>query len=161
MPKANFAAPIIFSFILFISRPPENIPSATAGILITPKRNKGQFQRQRQSQVRHFHSQKEPWFLSLEYSLLYLYWTSTCEHGLLSTACHKLWLLIMYSLSYAARLIYTDISFDEITYMWIFWSHVINVSCISYAIFIFTNHFFAAMVSEFIGWMSLKIITLK
>lgn len=28
---------MMFSFSLFISRPPENIPSATAGILITPK----------------------------------------------------------------------------------------------------------------------------
>lgn len=28
---------MMFSFILFISRPPENIPRATAGMLITPK----------------------------------------------------------------------------------------------------------------------------
>lgn len=37
VPKANLAAPMMFSFSLFISKPPENIPSATAGILITPK----------------------------------------------------------------------------------------------------------------------------
>lgn len=40
VPKANLAAPIKPSLYFFMTRPPENIPRATAGMLITPEQRK-------------------------------------------------------------------------------------------------------------------------
>lgn len=45
VPKANLAAPITPSLYFFMTRPPENIPRATAGMLTTPKQSKSGHQR--------------------------------------------------------------------------------------------------------------------
>lgn len=38
VPRANLAAPMMLSLNFFMITPPENIPKATAGMLITPEK---------------------------------------------------------------------------------------------------------------------------